>query len=459
MHDTAASEPSRPHIPYYFEGYRFTPWQIAVGEREAWVADMHLPVLARVERATGEITGPHLLKRPDGSQGNLMRLAMHRDCLCARWAEGVTFFDLGSGEQRTLAIPGTHLAAGPEGVWTVTHRAGLVRVDRHGIQQSVEIPPFPYCLTVGHGAVWVVSWTNPQEGRIVVSRINPRTGGITAAVELSGSPKHLVSDRTGIWANVWVQHPACRQITSHLIGLDPQTAEVTSDIDLEPTGAFGPIIDGEIWLQSTDPFDHAARGRPTTIRRVSAADGRLLGAVELDGWLTWPVAGPGSVWGRVERRSDARTLSEIDTERQQVRYFDLGHLDVSTYLPPPPPSIEARDMERQVRDRLTDSLFGGWIRTNPETGEELERLPYIRGVTFEEVRLEGRFPQMEIVVLFRADEHPGLVFDRRRRIWEDDGALSGVIDVMDVNLMEDVEACGHGLPEKPVADASGIAWF
>jgi len=44
-------------------------------------------------------------------------------------------------------------------------------------------------------------------------------------------------------------------------------------------------------------------------------------------------------------------------------------------------------------------------------------------------------------------------------MWEDDGAISDVIDVIDVNLMEDIEACGYGLPRNPPPDASGIAWF
>jgi len=268
----------------------------------------------------------------------------------------------------------------------------------------------------------------------------------------------LFSDRSGIWANVWTEHPACRQITSHLIGLDPRTAEVTSDIELEPTGALGPIVDGVIWLPSADPFDHAARDRLATIRRVSAADGHLLGEVRLEGALGWPVAGPGCLWGRVDR-GDTRSVAAIDTRRVGVRYFDLGHLDVTPYLPPPPPAIYAEDMERQIRDRLASSLVGGWVKTDPETGAEVERLPYIRGVHIEEVRLEGTFPETEILVLFRSDEHPGLLFGRRRRIWEDDGALSGAIDVMDVNLMEDVEACGHGLPRHPQPNASGIVWF
>jgi len=81
------------------------------------------------------------------------------------------------------------------------------------------------------------------------------------------------------------------------------------------------------------------------------------------------------------------------------------------------------------------------------------------GPTFEEARLEGGFPPTEILVLFRAGEHPGLLFGRRRRMWEDDGAISDVIDVIDVNLMEDIEACGYGLPRNPPPDASGIAWF
>lgn len=98
------------------------------------------------------------------------------------------------------------------------------------------------------------------------------------------------------------------------------------------------------------------------------------------------------------------------------------------------------------------------VGSDPETGAEI-RGPYIRGVTFEDVRLEGKFPKTEMVALFRSEHQPGVLFGRRQRIWEEDGAFSGVISVMDVNLMEDIEACGYGLPADPRAAPSGVAWI
>jgi hypothetical protein len=46
----------------------------------------------------------------------------------------------------------------------------------------------------------------------------------------------------------------------------------------------------------------------------------------------------------------------------------------------------------------------------------------LESVVFEEVRLEGDFPETELVVLFRSDYRPELLFGVRERIWSDDGA-------------------------------------
>jgi hypothetical protein len=53
------------------------------------------------------------------------------------------------------------------------------------------------------------------------------------------------------------------------------------------------------------------------------------------------------------------------------------------------------------------------------------------------------------VALFRSEDHSGVLFARRQRIWDDDGALFDVISVVDVNLMEDVEGPVLGSPAGP----------
>lgn len=119
---------------------------------------------------------------------------------------------------------------------------------------------------------------------------------------------------------------------------------------------------------------------------------------------------------------------------------------------------DAEDTERAVRERLAGAVFGGWAGPDPLTGTKKSR-SFIRGVTFEEVKLEGTFPNTEIVMLFRSEEHPDVLFGRRQRVWEYSGDLSGAISVMDINLMEDVESCRYGLPSEPAPDAFGVAWL
>jgi hypothetical protein len=69
-------------------------------------------------------------------------------------------------------------------------------------------------------------------------------------------------------------------------------------------------------------------------------------------------------------------------------------------------------------------------------------------------------PGTEVVIFFRSERHPDVLFARRRRVWEDSGALSDCgPGIITINLMEDITACRHGLPENPEADPTGIAWF
>jgi hypothetical protein len=140
MSGTPAREPIRPHLPYFFEGYRFTPGQIAAGEHEVWVADEFLPLLVRIERRTGQITGPHPIERPDGQRGNVVLLGIDRDRLCVQWDAGITYIDLVSGAQHALAVSGANLAVGPEGVWTLVDGGRLARVEMESIQRSLELP-------------------------------------------------------------------------------------------------------------------------------------------------------------------------------------------------------------------------------------------------------------------------------------------------------------------------------
>jgi hypothetical protein len=120
---------------------------------------------------------------------------------------------------------------------------------------------------------------------------------------------------------------------------------------------------------------------------------------------------------------------------------------------------DLRAIETAIRDGYARTMFDGVIRTTVATGAQ-EPVPYIRGVAFEEVRLDGEFPDTELVLLFRARSHPGVPFGRRRRLWEEDGSPIEMVDILiGVHLKENIESGEPGLPRDPEVDASGIAWF
>jgi hypothetical protein len=285
------------------------------------------------------------------------------------------------------------------------------------------------------------------------------TGEGQASILLDGSAQALMMDGDAVWVRVWRRRDS-QPIEEFLLRVDPDRLEVTNELRVAPTGAGGVVLDGALYVLGADPYTGTERGNPSEVQRVDAVTGARLDTFHVPGWVVWMVAGPASVWGCLERRGEwPGPLIELRSDDPQTRVLSLSGVDLSAHLPPPPPRItDARRTEEDLRDRLAGAFFGGWVGSDPETGAEI-REPYIRGIAFDDVRLEGEFPNTEVVALFRSDEHPGVLFGRRRRIWEDDGAYSGVISVMDVNLMEDVEACGYGLPVDPRPDASGVVWM
>jgi hypothetical protein len=448
-----------PHFADPWAGHRFSPRLIAPTDSAVWVTEGLLPLLARIDPLSGEVTGPFALDRPKGSTGGAHAVVATSDAVWVRWNNGLTRFDPRTGTARTLEVLGLGLAAGDEGVWVLPGDGRVARVD----DQASAVHPLGEPeerrdhIAVGHGSVWTLASTEVHSKVSALSRLDPQTGAVEHAISLEGSPRSLVVDTSGVWVRLWRGH---RNITDSYVRVDPQTAEPAGGFAIVPVGADVLVHGGFVYASTTDPFAHAERGKPSHVLRIDARTGALLGSYALPGWVDSMVGGGAGAWACLSRRDESpRQVVELSAEANSFRTWSLDSVDVFPHLPPPPPRIEARPTEEQVCDRLARSLFGGWIATDPETGAET-RLPYIHGIEFEDVRLEGQFPDTEVVALFRSVDHPGVRFGRRRRIWDNNGAfLIGLIDVMDVNLMEDVEACGYGLPQHPEPDDSGIAWF
>jgi hypothetical protein len=120
--------------------------------------------------------------------------------------------------------------------------------------------------------------------------------------------------------------------------------------------------------------------------------------------------------------------------------------------------IDPGEVERRFRDKLSQTLMSLHERRTAGS-EEVELVPFERDARFTEVRLEKSFPHTEIVVLFELEGHEGVRFGARRRVWEDDGAISAIIDVFDTNLSENISNRRDDLIRQQQPDQSGIVWL
>jgi hypothetical protein len=443
-----------PHIRDRWVNYRFIPQHLAADESGLWVAESSLPLLAHVDQH-GNVVGPTPLEVPDATRGDVHGLGLDRDGVWVRFTTGLTHFNPRSGQQREVLIPGAHLAVGDEAIWTLGVDGHLVRVDLQTATPEAFAPVgVASALLAAHGLVWVMVWDPP---RTIVVRIDPRTGNVVGSTVTDGAAQTLLGTPHGVVARVWRRVGASRRIDDTLVSLDRQGIVLGERI-ITPTGVDATLHGDEVWVSARDPFDDGLLGLPSAVRKVRADGTEEL--IPVPGSVDRLTSGSRGIWARLHTRNDSSWFGSVIevSEGGRTKAHGMSTIDVTEYLPPPPAAIEAKPVEESVRDRLAESLLLGGVAVDPDTGAHLPR-PYIEGVTFEDVRLEKSFPDTEVVALFRAEEHPGLLFGRRRRVWEASGELSGSIDVMDVNLMEDVMACGYGLPRNPEADGSGICWF
>lgn len=455
LYVVSSGPPIRPRIRYFWEGHRFAPGHIAPSEHGAWVTEGLLPLLAHVDARTGEITGPFDLAHPDRPLSQIHSIAAEEGFVWLRTNDQVRWFDPGTGRSGDIAARGSGLAADAGTIWTGAPGPCIAKVDATWSGLTPVAPvALRHRLLAAHGHLWVAEWQDADTTSL--SRIDPAEGTRAPAIERSGTLLWLVADDEAVW--MYLRPSPAHDEDPVLLRIDPSAAVVTNELRCDRDDGPGLVVRGELWLQSIDRSTHDQRAVPHTIRRLDGCTGELLGEIELSGWLHGPVASRDGLWGHLGthgRHPDRIVHLAQGADSPVIADFDS--LDLTPFLPPPPVPIDAGEMERAARDDLAATVTRGWTQTDPVTGEQRVR-PFITGITFEDVRLEGEFPDTGIVMTFRAQTHPGVLFARARRLWADDGAWDDE-GIMAINLMEDVEASGYGLPVDPIADESGIVWF
>lgn len=324
---------TRPLDLDYWAGYRFTPRLVAATGTGTWVVEDHLPLVIRVDPASGELGEPRPVGRRDEATRGAHELAATDDSLWIRWNDGLTRLDSRDGSERWLPLKAASLAAGDAGVWGLSGDGRVVRVDPLGGDYLTlgDAEVRRHTIAVGHGAVWTLTWTSVPAGS-KLSRVDPGSGRVSAQLAIEGSPRRLLVDRDAVWVRVW-RHSPGEPVKEVLVRVDPDGPASTGEIVVSPAASGGPVLDGVLWASDVDPYAHEQRGKPSTVRRIDATTGHLLGAVEVPGRVTGMTAGPTGVWGVLERRERPEAVIELSSDGREVRVVELFGLDISEFVP------------------------------------------------------------------------------------------------------------------------------
>jgi hypothetical protein len=171
-------------------------------------------------------------------------------------------------------------------------------------------------------------------------------------------------------------------------------------------------------------------------------------------WIDARTGGAGCVWAFAApaRGEHGQIPVRIPSRPGVVHRWELDDADVSALDPLSAPA-DAADIEQRALADLSGELRGGW-----RDGQTGSTKPFIRGVAFLDIGLEGSWPDTAVAAVFEADQRPGFRFVRRFGIWAPNGTR-GDLSTDAINLMEDVEACGYGLPTDPEPGDDGLVPF
>jgi hypothetical protein len=317
----------------YWVGYRFTPRLIAAAESDVWVVESHLPLLARIDPRTRAVSGPRPVGHGDPAGRGAHDLLATGDAVWIRWSDGITRFDPAEGEERWVALSAAGLAVGDAGIWALSGDGRLARIAQDGAgYDALGVPEVRrHSIAVGHGAVWALTWTHVPTGS-TLTRIDPSSGRVEGQLQIEGSPRQILVDSDAVYIRVWRRDSRDR-VQELLLGIDPRTAEPTTELRLAPAGAGGAVRDGVVWAPDTDPYAHSNRGAPSTVRRIDAQTGGLLGTTEVPGWITAMSAGESGVWGCLERRNNQHAAIHLTPTDAET--IELAGLEIADHVPSP----------------------------------------------------------------------------------------------------------------------------
>lgn len=181
------------------------------------------------------------------------------------------------------------IVAAEEGVWVAinrgSHDSGVARIDpaTNRIVARVPVTEMPFEIAAGEGSVWVTG--NSAEGGDVLHRIDPRTNRVVATTAFPRDSTGAIAAGEGA---VWLVR------SDSLVGIDPDSAEVTRTIPLEPGPARHTFDElaasrGAVWVLALEGLD-----RPGDVIRVDPETNRIVATIRAEALNMG--AGPGGLW-------------------------------------------------------------------------------------------------------------------------------------------------------------------
>jgi peptide/nickel transport system substrate-binding protein len=244
-----------------------SPSGIAIGDRAVWVTNAADGTVDRIDVETNTVSQT----LPAGSSpagiavgGGSLWVADHVGAALLR-------IDPSSGDAVPVGLDGlpTAVAFTPEGVWVAVAPGSVARVEGDRVTVDADVGHGPSAVTFAFGSIWVASELDAS-----VTRVDPSTGRVQAAVPVGEGPSSLAS----AGGQLWVSSPA----GASLAAIDPASDSVVTRIPVTGEAATLASAGGDLWL-GVGPSEAEHRGgtlrvsaggdSPSTVDPADAAAG------------------------------------------------------------------------------------------------------------------------------------------------------------------------------------------
>jgi len=192
--------------------------------------------------------------------------------------------DIEAAGAERLKVAADGLTAGGGAVWG-NWESTMVRIDPDSGKRTdeIKVPQAPCGRSAfGYGAVWSQSCFD--EGLV---RVDPRSLEVTH-VPLDASDIYNGASGIGVGeGSVWVvaDDKSCEACL--LLGVDPDSLEVSHEVEIEPGGASVGVGLGSVWV---------ANPEAGVVTKVDPKAGEVVGDTPVEGSPQYLAVGEGSVW-------------------------------------------------------------------------------------------------------------------------------------------------------------------